>query len=43
MLSASNIPERFLIGRIEYHNKLIRQYIPKETDFNDISDQMINR
>lgn len=29
-------------GCIEYHNKLIRQYIPKGTDFNDISDQMLN-
>ena len=28
-------------GCIEYHNKLIRQYIPKGTDFNDISDQML--
>ncbi|MGM9828280.1 MAG: IS30 family transposase [Muribaculaceae bacterium] len=29
-------------GCIEYHNKLIRQYIPKGTDFNDISEQMLN-
>ena len=29
-------------GCIEYHNKLIRQYIPKGTDFGDISDQMLN-
>lgn len=28
-------------GCIEYHNKLIRQYIPKGTDFNDISEQML--
>lgn len=28
-------------GCIEYHNKLIRQYIPKGTDFNNISDQML--
>lgn len=28
-------------GCIEYHNKLIRQYIPKGTDFNDISDIML--
>ena len=28
-------------GCIEYHNKLIRQYIPKETDFDIISDQML--
>lgn len=28
-------------GCIEYHNKLIRQYIPKGTDFNTISDQML--
>ncbi len=28
-------------GCIEYHNKLIRQYIPKGTDFNDISDKML--
>ena len=29
-------------GCIEYHNKLIRQYIPKGTDFNDVTDQMLN-
>ena len=29
-------------GCIEYHNKLIRQYIPKGTNFDDISDQMLN-
>ena len=28
-------------GCIEYHNKLIRQYIPKGTDFNDITEQML--
>lgn len=28
-------------GCIEYHNKLIRQYIPKGTDFNEISDEML--
>lgn len=28
-------------GCIEYHNKLIRQYIPKGTDFDNISDQML--
>ena len=28
-------------GCIEYHNKLIRQYIPKGTDFNTITDQML--
>jgi IS30 family transposase len=28
-------------GCIEYHNKLIRQYIPKGNDFNNISDQML--
>ena len=28
-------------GCIEYHNKLIRQYIPKRTDFNTITDQML--
>ena len=28
-------------GCIEYHNKLIRQYIPKGTDFDIISDQML--
>ncbi len=28
-------------GCIEYHNKLIRQYIPKGTDFDTISDQML--
>lgn len=28
-------------GCIEYHNKLIRQYIPKGTDFNTISDAML--
>ena len=28
-------------GCIEYHNKLIRQYIPKGTDFNTLSDQML--
>lgn len=28
-------------GCIEYHNKLIRQYIPKGTDFNTVSDQML--
>lgn len=29
-------------GCIEYHNKLIRQYIPKGTDFDIITDQMLN-
>ena len=29
-------------GCIEYHNKLIRQYIPKRTNFDDISDRMLN-
>lgn len=28
-------------GCIEYHNRLIRQYIPKGTDFDLISDQML--
>lgn len=28
-------------GCIEYHNKLIRQYIPKGTDFDSISDRML--
>ena len=28
-------------GCIEYHNKLIRQYIPKGTDFDTITDQML--
>ena len=28
-------------GCIEYHNKLIRQYIPKGTVFNSVSDQML--
>lgn len=28
-------------GCIEYHNKLIRQYIPKGIDFDNVSDQMI--
>lgn len=28
-------------GCIEYHNKLIRQYIPKGTDFNNVSDEML--
>ena len=28
-------------GLIEYTNKLIRQYIPKKTDFNDICQQQI--
>ncbi len=28
-------------GCIEYHNKLIRQYIPKGSDFNHISEQML--
>lgn len=28
-------------GCIEYHNKLIRQYIPKGTDFNVISDHIL--
>lgn len=28
-------------GCIEYHNKLIRQYIPKGTDFDTISDDML--
>lgn len=28
-------------GCIEYHNKLIRQYIPKGTDFDNVSDQML--
>ena len=28
-------------GCIEYHNKLIRQYIPKGTDFDIISDNML--
>ncbi len=30
-------------GCIEYHNKLIRQYIPKGTDFNLISDNKLKR
>lgn len=30
-------------GCVEYHNKLIRQYIPKGTDFNDVSDQFLKR
>lgn len=29
-------------GCIEYHNKLIRQYIPKGTDFDTITDEMLN-
>ena len=29
-------------GCIEYHNKLIRQYIPNGTDSDDVSDQMLN-
>ena len=29
-------------GCIEYHNKLIRQYIPKGTNFDDVSDKMLN-
>lgn len=28
-------------GCIEYHNKLIRQYIPKGVDFRDVSDEML--
>lgn len=28
-------------GCIEYHNKLIRQYIPKGTDFDNISEKML--
>lgn len=28
-------------GCIEYHNKLIRQYLPKGTDFDDVSDRML--
>lgn len=28
-------------GCIEYHNKLIRQYIPKGTDFDTVSDEML--
>ena len=28
-------------GCIEYHNKLIRQYIPKGTDFENVSDEML--
>ncbi len=28
-------------GCIEYHNKLIRQYIPKGSDFRSISDDML--
>lgn len=28
-------------GCIEYHNKLIRQYIPKGTDFDNVSEQML--
>lgn len=28
-------------GCIEYHNKLIRQYIPKGTDFEDVSDGIL--
>lgn len=28
-------------GCIEYHNKLIRQYIPKGTDFDSITDEML--
>lgn len=28
-------------GCIEYHNKLIRQYIPKGTDFGIVSDEML--
>jgi len=28
-------------GCFEYHNKLIRQYIPKGTDFDTITDQML--
>lgn len=30
-------------GCIEYHNKLIRQYIPKGTDFNLVTDQMLKQ
>lgn len=30
-------------GCIEYHNKLIRQYIPKGTDFNTITDDMLKQ
>lgn len=30
-------------GCIEYHNKLIRQYIPKGTDFDTITDQMLKK
>lgn len=28
-------------GCIEYHNKLIRQYIPKGTDFDNVTDDML--
>lgn len=28
-------------GCIEYHNKLIRQYIPKGTDFDNVTDRML--
>lgn len=28
-------------GCIEYHNKLIRQYIPKGADFNSVTDEML--
>lgn len=28
-------------GCIEYHNKLIRQYIPKGTDFDTVTDEML--
>lgn len=28
-------------GCVEYHNKLIRQYIPKGTDFGNVSDRML--
>lgn len=30
-------------GCIEYHNKLIRQYIPKRTDFDTVSDEMLKQ
>jgi IS30 family transposase len=28
-------------GCIEYHNKLLRQYLPKGTDFDTITDDML--
>ena len=30
-------------GLNEYTNRLIRQYIPKKTDFNDVNDQQIKK